>query len=213
MTTLKKLEDLIYKGFKETDTRIEQHRKETDERIAKHRCESDERIERLHRKIAKELGGITDSLSRFFEQMVFPATRRLFSKRGIELNRLYANMPAHLNGDNMETDVIGLGLECAVLVEVKLRLRYDDIEEFLEKKLPRFFDFFPSFRRPLLYGAVAGVSIDQGVDRFAYKRGLFVIAQTGENVRLLNDKKFQPRSFGVPPKNGTPKRKAKSQRA
>jgi len=149
-------------------------------------------------------------LSRFSEQTVFPATKRLFSKRGIELNRLYGNMQEHLNGDNMETDVIGLGPECAVLIEVKLRLRQDDVEEFLEKKLPRFFDFFPSFRRPLFYGGVAGMSIDSGVDRFAYKRGLFVIAQNGDNVRLLNDKKFKPRSFSATEDN---RFKSKAQRA
>jgi hypothetical protein len=45
------------------------------------------------------------------------------------------------------------------------------------------------------------MSIDSGVDRFAYKRGLFVIGQNGDNVRLLNDKKFKPRSFSIPEDN------------
>jgi len=189
MTTLEKLEELVYKGFKETDERWK---------------ETDKRMERLHRetqqeikKVAKQLGGVTESLSRFSEQMVFPAAKRLFKKRGIELNRLYANYEAHLNGDNMETDIIGSGPECAVLIEVKLRLRQVDVEEFLQKKLPRFFHFFPSFRRPVLYGGVAGMSIDQDVERFAYKQGLFIIGQTGDNVRIINDKKFQPRSFAT----------------
>jgi len=241
MTTLEKLEELIYKGFKETDERIAQqrkelndelvqHRKEIDESAAQHRKESDERIEklwqetkdqwkatdkrmeRMHRQFSTELNGVTDSLSRFSEQTVFPATIKLFNKRGIKLNRLYGNMQEHLNGDNMETDVIGLGPECAVLIEVKLRLRQEDVEEFLEKKLPRFFDFFPSFRRPVLYGGVAGMSIDSGVGRFAYKRGLFVIAQNGDNVRLLNDKKFKPRSFSTPEDNRFPQRKSIAQR-
>lgn len=207
MTTLQKLEDLIYRGFKETDERLAQHRRELDEQLKEHRRESDERIERAHQKIAKELGGVTESLSRFSEQGVLAVVKRLFSERGIQLNLLYANFEGHLNGDNMETDVIGLGPKCAVLTEVKLRLRQDDIEEFLEKKLPRFFDFFPSFRRPVLYGGVAGMSIDKGVDRFAYKKGLFVIGQTGDNLRILNDEKFKPRSFYTASKNGHPARK------
>jgi len=187
MTTLQKLEELIYEGFKETDARTE----------------------RIHRQIAKELGGLSESLSRFSEQSVFPAVRQLFSKRGIQLNRLYANMEAHLDGDNMETDVIGLGPECAILIEVKLRLRQDDVEEFLEKKVPRFFDFFPSFHRPVLYGGVAGMSIDKGVDRFAYKTGLFVIGQSGDTVRILNDKKFRPRSFAAVQPKRISKRKSR----
>ncbi|MGH7494654.1 MAG: hypothetical protein ACREOO_19955 [bacterium] len=39
------------------------------------------------------------------------------------------------------------------------------------------------------------MSIDQGVDRFAYRNGLFVFAQSGEHVRLLNDKKFLPKAY------------------
>lgn len=40
--------------------------------------------------------------------------------------------------------------------------------------------------------------IDQGINRFAYKKGLFVISQTDDNVRIRNDKKFKPRSFISP---------------
>jgi len=194
MTTLEKLEELIYKGFKETDERIDKRFKKTDKRI---------------KEVAKQLGGVTDSLGRFSEQGVLAAVKRLFSKRGIELNPLYANFEAHLNGDNMETDIIGLGPECAVLIEVKLRLRQADVDEFLEKQLPRFFHFFPSFQRPVLYGGAAGMSIDQDVERYAYKQGLFVLGQTGDNVRIINDKNFKPRSFASAPTNLLSKRKTK----
>lgn len=196
MTTLQKIEELIYKGFKETDARWK---------------ETDKRIERLHKQFAKDLNGVTDSLSPFAEQAVFPATKRLFKERGIRLKLFYSNMEAHdLDGNNMETDVIGIGPKCAVVIEVKLRLRQPDVKEFLEKKLPRFFDFFPGFRRPIFYGGVAGMSIDKDVDRFAYKKGLFVISQTGDNVQILNDKKFRPRSFAVAHDNRFSKRKIRS---
>ena len=234
MTTLEKLEELIYKGFKETDQRLEKERQETerrrreiDERLEKERQETDarwretdKRIERSHQltqreldRIAEQLDGVSNSLSRFSEQTVFPAAKRLFSERGIVLNPLYSNSEAHLDGDNMETDIVGLGPDCAVLIEVKLRLRKSDVNKFLEKKLLRFFEFFPKFRQPILYGGVAGMSIDTGVDRFAYKKGLFVISQTGDNVRILNDRKFRPRSFAAAEDNRFSKRKSKAQRA
>ena len=231
MTTLKKLEELIYKGFKETDDRLAQHRKEidesikkhrkesderaeklrkeSDERIEKHRKESDERIERIHQKLAKELGGVTESLSRFSEQGVLAAVKRLFDERGIALNHLFQNLTGHLNGDNMETDVIGVGPGHAILIEVKLRLRQNDVREFLDKKLPRFFKFFPNLHRPILYGGVAGMSIDEGAERYAYNQGLFVIAQSGENLLILNDEEFKPRSFAAAKSNHLPKRKTK----
>jgi hypothetical protein len=62
-------------------------------------------------------------------------------------------------------------------------------------RLPNFFKFFEEYRGRTLYGGVAGLSIDSGVDRFAYRKGLFVLAQSGENVRVLNDEKFRPKPY------------------
>ena len=45
------------------------------------------------------------------------------------------------------------------------------------------------------YGAVAGIEIDEGVDRFAYQRGLFVIKQTGDTVMIANNSTFQPTAW------------------
>jgi len=42
-------------------------------------------------------------------------------------------------------------------------------------------------------GAVAGIIIEENVGRFAYRRGLFVIGQSGDAVEILNDTKFSPR--------------------
>jgi hypothetical protein len=79
--------------------------------------------------------------------------------------------------------------------------------------MPRFFKFFPNQQRSVLYGVVAGMSIDEDADRFAYEQGLFVITQSGENLRIINDKKFKPRSFAPASNNHLPKRKVKQSRA
>jgi hypothetical protein len=205
MTTLEKLEELIYKGFKETDERIEKNRQDSDKRIERLQRETQQEID----KVAKQLGGVTESLGRFSEDGVLAAVKRLFDKRGIPLDHFYRNLTGPLNGETMETDIIGVGPKHAVLIEVKLRLRQAEVKKFLEKKLPRFFEFFPNLKRPVLYGGVAGMSIDEDADRFAYKQGLFVITQSGENLRLINDKKFKPRSFAPTNNNHLPKRKAK----
>jgi len=39
---------------------------------------------------------------------------------------------------------------------------------------------------------VGGIAIDEESDKYAYKKGLFVIVESGENVKILNDKKFKP---------------------
>jgi hypothetical protein len=42
---------------------------------------------------------------------------------------------------------------------------------------------------------VAGIEIDQGIDVYAYRRGLFVIKQSGETVKIINYTQFQPLGF------------------
>jgi hypothetical protein len=198
MTTLEKLEELIYHGFKETDKRFQ----ETDKRIK----ENDDLLNKILDRLAKQVGDITDSLGRFAESTVFPSIIPLFKKRGIQINQLWGRLPAVQNGREMELDIAGIGPECAAVIEVKLRLKQDHVEKFLQS-LPQVFDYFPLLRRPVLYGGVAAMSIDKDVDRFAYKQGLFVLTQTGDNLRIWNDKAFKPRSFHSTKSNGAQKRK------
>ncbi len=44
-------------------------------------------------------------------------------------------------------------------------------------------------------GAVAAMVIPENVAKYSYKQGLFVIAQTGEIMTILNDEKFHPKVF------------------
>jgi RecB family endonuclease NucS len=197
MTTLAKLEDLIYRGFKDTDQKF----KETD-RLFKEEAARTKELDRLSRvtdrklkDLIEQVSGLTDSISLFSEHMVKPAVIKLLAKRGIDITNINSRSKGRCNGDNMEWDVLGYGSRHVLAVEVKLRLEQEDVDDALDR-LARFFDFFERYRGLILHGAVAGMSIDQGVDRYAYKRGLFVFTQSGENIRLLNDEKFKPRAFG-----------------
>jgi hypothetical protein len=42
-------------------------------------------------------------------------------------------------------------------------------------------------------GAVAGANIVQDSDVYAIKRGLYVLAQSGDNITVLNDENFEPK--------------------
>ena len=44
-------------------------------------------------------------------------------------------------------------------------------------------------------GAVAGRVVSDEVARYAYRQGLFVMAQSGESVVILNEATFQPRRW------------------
>ena len=61
------------------------------------------------------------------------------------------------------------------------------------ERLKMFKQFFPEYADKKVVGAVAGIVIDEGVDKFAYREGLFLIGQSGESVKIINDKKFKPK--------------------
>jgi hypothetical protein len=94
----------------------------------------------------------------------------------------------------MEIDILVVNDTEVVLVECKSRLSQDDVNEFLEK-LSQFKQAFPHYQNFQAYGAVAGIEIDEGVDRYAYKKGLFVIKPSGETVAIINDLNFRPQSW------------------
>lgn len=77
-------------------------------------------------------------------------------------------------------------------MEVKSSLGVNDINELIED-LTEFRTFFPEYSQKQLYGAVAGIEIEEGADKYAYRQGLFVLAQAGETVSILNNSDFQPK--------------------
>ena len=44
----------------------------------------------------------------------------------------------------------------------------------------------------MMMGAVAGMVVPEDTARFAYRQGLFVLAQSGDTVTIRNDEDFQP---------------------
>jgi len=87
---------------------------------------------------------------------------------------------------------LAINKEYAVLIEAKSTLSIEDINEHIER-LKAFKKFFPEYSNRKVIGTVAGIVIEEEADKFAYRQGLFVIGQTGETVKILNDKTFKPK--------------------
>ncbi|MEL6221689.1 MAG: hypothetical protein AAFR31_03485 [Cyanobacteria bacterium J06627_8] len=54
------------------------------------------------------------------------------------------------------------------------------------EKLSRFKRSFRHFNAYRVYSVVAGIEIDQNIDRYAYQQGLFVMRQGGDTVEIAN---------------------------
>jgi hypothetical protein len=176
----------IWALFKATDAQF----KQTDEKLAKLFAETDAKLRRLEGLFHSQWG-------RLIEALVQPNALRLFQERGIPVRTTYQRAISQRNGESMEIDLILEDGEDVVLVEAKSRLNIEAIDDFLED-LAHFLEFFPRYAGRQIFGAVAGVSIEENADRYAYKRGLFVLGLVGgDMVQILNDAKFRPRNFGA----------------
>jgi hypothetical protein len=176
--------------FQETDRKFQESRQELDRVITETRRDMAE----SNRQLNQQLGALGGKWGLFVENMVAPACKTLFLDRGIPVHQVSQRVQKILDGDTLEIDVLVQNQNHILAVEVKSSLSVDDIKEFVED-LQRFHQFFPEHADRQLYGAVAGIAFDQGADRYAYRQGLFVLAQSGETMQILNDASFEPKAW------------------
>ena len=174
--------DDIWRLFQESDRKWQEMREEM-------RQMSEETDKRIN-KVSAALGRLGNKLGDFIEEMVYPAAVRLFKDRGIEVHEVHRNVSAHRNGEVIEVDLLVINDTVAVAIECKSTLGIDDVNEHLERldKLKR---VLPSNANKQVMGAVTGMIIPDNVAQYAYKKGLFVIGQTGNQLVVRNDAKFK----------------------
>ena len=154
------------------------------------------KLEKTVERTSKAVDGLTTRWGRFVEELVRPAVLRMFRDRGILITRTMERVRSPLSsGTPMEIDILGVNGMKVVAVECKSRLSKDDVDE-MGDRLINFKQAFPEYAQYALYGAVAGIEINEGVDIYAYRKGLFVIRTNGESVEIANDDKFQPLAWG-----------------
>ncbi|MCZ8192073.1 MAG: DUF3782 domain-containing protein [Microcystis sp. LE19-338.1B] len=181
----------------ESKAEYDRHRVEIENLLAESKLESDRSMAELKRTVertSKAVDSLTTRWGRFVEELVEPAVLRLFQEKGIDIKEIYPRARVKRQGIAMEIDILAVDDTDLVVVECKSRLSQDDVDEFIEK-LTRFKIAFPHYQNYRAYGAVAGIEINEGIDRYAYKKGLFVIKPSGDTVAIINDADFQPNTW------------------
>jgi hypothetical protein len=176
--------------FQETERILKEQSLETERILKEQSLKTDRQITRL----SKEIGNLGGKWGRFVENMVAPACETLFLNRQIPVHQVSQRVRKRLDGKTLEIDVLVTNENHVLVVEVKSSLSVDDVKELI-KNLTEFRQFFPEYNHKQLYGAVAGIEMEEGADKYAYRQGLFVLAQRGENVAILNDTEFQPKTW------------------
>ncbi|MGK7943945.1 MAG: DUF3782 domain-containing protein [Microcystaceae cyanobacterium] len=187
--------------FQETERILREERQET-ERILREERQETERLlreerqetERQIKQVNQQIGKLGNRLGEFVEWQVRPAAVRLFQERGIEVHSLSKEISAQRGNEGLEIDLLVVNDTDVVVIEVKSKVSQQDVDDHLER-LAKFKEFLPRYQDTRALGAIAGMVVPSDVARYAYRKGLFVLAQSGETVTILNDRKFQPKAW------------------
>lgn len=185
----------LIESQKETDRRLQET-----ERLLKEQSQETERLlrqqsqktDRQIQKVNEQIGKLGNRLGEFAEWQIRPAAVRLFKERGIAVQEFHPEMSSQRGEEGIEIDLLVVNTTEAIAIEVKSKLSQGDVDEHIER-LEKFKRFFPRYQDVNLLGAVAGMFVPKDSARYAYRKGLFVIAPSGDDVVILNDNKFKPK--------------------
>jgi len=186
----------ILELFAEQAKQINQQSKNFENLLLKERAERNQsRIE-----FDKKLGELSGTWGKFVAEMVKPKIVELFKEKGIQIETTIQSVEGFKNGQKFyEIDLLLINTNVAVVVEIKSSLSVDDINEHLERieKIRKIAPKRIDLSGVTIYGAVAGMIVEGEADKYAYKKGLFVLRQKGNIVEIVNDFKFIPKEWKV----------------
>jgi hypothetical protein len=179
--------------LREQSDRTDQQIAQTDEQMAK----TDQQMAKLIAQVNqtnKQVGGLTSRWGEFVENLIKPAAARLFQEKGIEVHLTALRVTGQDDKGSIEIDILVENTTEIVAIEVKSHLEIRDVKRFLQT-LERFKQAFPKRKNDKLYGAVAGIKIDERVNEYAIQEGLFLIQPAGDSVIIANSSDFKPKAW------------------
>lgn len=145
----------------------------------------------------KQIGGLGRKFGGFTEGMALPSMERILRRR-FKIDNISARVKALRNGRvMMEVDVLAYsnGRDTKVfVVEIKSRLRDEDIQEMV-KKLKHFPRCFPQHGGKALYGIVCAVNIAEAMQRKVVKEGLYLALIRDDTFTMKVPKGFKAKRF------------------
>jgi len=170
----------------ERKAEADRRKQELDEVIRK----MSERVDR----VSANLGRLGGRLGDVIELVLIPGICPAMNKHGHDFDRIAPNMALRKNGkDYVQADLLLYNTTEVMAVEIKTRLDAEDVEEHIKRlrKLRAIEDKLDITGRTL-YGAVAGIVIDEQARKNALQAGLYVIEMQEYEERL----KVEPPEIG-----------------
>ncbi|MFN5206385.1 MAG: DUF3782 domain-containing protein [Pseudanabaena sp.] len=189
--------DDIFELFRESERQRKEQQREFEQYLQEYRKTSEQEMAELKKIVAqtnKQVIGITSRWGEFVENLVRPAAVRMFHKKGIEVHFTALRVEAQDENGSIEIDVLAENTNEVVAIEVKSHLEVRDVKRFLIT-LDRFKQALPKYQSYKLYGAIAGIKVDERADEYATQEGLFLIKPSGNTVAIANGQDFVAKTW------------------
>ncbi len=187
--------------MKETDKKIKElmeSQEKTDKKL-KELMESQKKTDYQIKAVTKAISELNGVWKRFSEKIVFDNIENTLNTLGFNEFVISRNLKREHNSQHMEIDILAVGEDYVLVMEVKTTLKVGHVRKFVKKLKKKFLSFFPEFKgRYKVYGVVIGINFQEGVDEFAIKNGLLVFRYKDKGeVEVLNPEGFKPKDFST----------------
>jgi len=174
----------LRESSEEFDQRMQELTKRQEE-TAKRQQKTDEQM----RKTEQKISSLGSRVGEIVENMVGGDIVEQFQALGYAVTSLSRNIIFGMEGtkDEGEIDLLLEDGDIAILIEAKTALKTKDVLEHIERleKYRAYLDRTGKSDRWRLIGAVATASARPDVIKFAQRKGLYVIVQTGRTVEIV----------------------------
>ena len=200
LNTSQKKTDTQILELKESQKKTDEQLQKTDEQLQKTDAQlqkTDELLEKTITKldeVGRQLGDLGLVQGEVAEDLFYRNVRYLFKE---ERDMIFADVKRNLKkkGEG-EYDIVAANGDAVLVIEVKNKLQNRMVDNFVEKKLPKFKKIFPEYRGQRLFGGIGALVVKDAVGRYAEKAGLYVLTQTSEGgAGLVNRKSFRAKEF------------------
>ena len=193
----KRAEEELREGRRRAEEELRESQKEEEKRGEKWNKEMAELRETV-KELSKNIGGVNRSLGKISEDMSIPKIERLFYKFKIDISGYHPDVRVRYDGKRKEkeVDLILVGTfnrrNTAVVVETKTRYRktkeIDKFDTFLKQEFKQIFNEYKNYK---VIGCVCALGYGTGLEKYAERKGLFVMKPTKGIVGIVNKPDFK----------------------
>jgi hypothetical protein len=157
--------------------------------------ETDRRIRKLkesQEKTDKQLANQGFVQGEVAEDLFYRNVQYLFEKK-MKFGNVVRNLK---KPGTAEYDIVAFNDDKILVVEVKNKLLEKMVDDFVERRLPKFRKVFPEYAHCRLIGGMGSLVVKDEVGEYAERAGLYVLTQKGDGgATLINRKHFRPKVF------------------